>query len=105
MKHAVIAASAAGLSLAAIGVAPAVAAQTQERTMVVEYSDLNLETAQGQKILKRRIDKAAKAFCQVDRVETGSRIRNPASLMCYKQAKAAAHEQLAAIVSDQQLGG
>lgn len=104
MKSAIIALAAIGSTLAATGAAAPALANTNE-TMVIEYSDLNLGTAEGQEVLERRIDQAARDICGVDDVRTGTRIRSTDSKKCYREAKAGATKQFAAMIRDQRLGG
>ena len=103
MKSAIFALAAAGSALALMGAVPA-AAQSN-RDMVIVHSDLNLNSPTGQKTLKRRIDKAAREFCGMDRQLTGSRVRANQDTECYRQAKALATQQMAKLVDDARLGG
>lgn len=104
MKSAFFALAAAGSALALMGAAPA-AAQSTSGDMVVAYSDLNLNSASGQKTLTRRIDKAARQFCGMDRTLTGTRVRPRQDTECYRQAKALATQQMAKLLDDTRLGG
>ncbi|MDZ4308504.1 UrcA family protein [Allopontixanthobacter sp.] len=107
MKSALIALAAAGSALTLMGTAaPALAAQSND-DLVIAYSDLNLETAAGQKALTHRIDKAAKDFCGLNNTVTGSRIsrRSNEAKECYRQAKALATKQMARLLDDKRLGG
>jgi UrcA family protein len=104
MKSAIIALAAIGSTLAATGVAAPALAKTT-RTMVVEYSDLNLATAEGQEVLERRIDQAAKKVCGIGEVRTGTRLDSSNARPCYLAAKAGATKQFAAMIEDQRLGG
>lgn len=81
------------------------AAPATAEDMRVEYSDLNLATKAGQKALDRRIDSAARNFCNYDAVVTGSRVKSSDATRCYREAKAEAKKQLAAIIENQRLGG
>lgn len=81
------------------------AAPASAQDMRVEYSDLNLATKAGQKALDRRIDAAARNFCNYDAVVTGSRVKSSDATRCYREAKAEAKKQLAALVENQKLGG
>lgn len=65
--------------------------------LVVRYDDLNLAAEKGQKALDRRIDAAARTFCGVGAQQTGSRIK-PATAQCFRDARAAAREQMASLV-------
>ena len=104
MKSAYIALAAIGSALALAGTAAPALAQSNG-DLVIVYSDLNLDTAKGQKTLKRRIDKAARQFCGMDRKLTGSRLRTGQDTECYKQAKALATQQMAKLIDNSQFGG
>ena len=80
-------------------------AGARAESISIEYSDLNLASPEGQRKLERRIDAAARKVCNLDRVQTGTRIRNPDALVCYEQAKVQAKRQLAAVVERTAKGG
>lgn len=84
-------------------VIPMTAAQAE--TISIKYSDLNLASPTGQKILERRIDAAARKVCELERPQTGTRIRDSKARACYEQAKAQATKQLAVVVDRQAKGG
>ena len=84
--------------------APA-SAETGNPDMVVDYADLDLRSDAGQKTLDRRIDAAARKYCSVGEVRTGSRLQSKASTTCFKEARKIARKAMAPIVSDAQLGG
>ncbi len=88
----------AAASLAAAS--PALAAD-----FVVPHKDLDLSTAKGQKALEQRIDTAARKYCGMDSIRTGSRARARGTIDCYQSARSAAREQFAALVAKSQLGG
>ena len=90
-------AAALGLALCAV---PAMAAP-----VAVQYGDLDLATAQGQKTLDNRLDSAAREACGYDKITTGSRLPSSAAAACYKQAKAQLKEKVASLVSNANLGG
>ena len=71
----------------------------------VKYNDLNLKSEQGRKALERRIDKAAREYCGVGELQTGSRIVASSTRQCYEEARNAAREQLGSLVEQSQLGG
>lgn len=98
------------ITAAAIGLAvtasPALAGDDTERnTMSVDLAGLDLDTPEGQAMLDRRIDRAAREVCQYDRMRTGTRIRSKAAIDCYEKAKASARQQVAAMVEKQRRGG
>lgn len=97
MKTTLIALAMTGAVLAG---APAAAEE-----MKITHDDLNLATAQGQKVLQQRIDAAARKVCGLSDIRTGTRVRSNEATDCYKQARAAANEHFAAIVANQKLGG
>lgn len=84
--------------------ATALPASAQE-SMNIPYQDLNLQTAEGQQALDRRIDQAARKLCGYDEIRTGTRARSKESTNCYRKAKAQAQKQFAAVIEAQQLGG
>ncbi len=101
MKRAFIAFAAIGSTLALAGTAaPALAEE-----MVVQYSDLNLGSADGQKVLKMRIDNAARNVCGLDQGNTGTRLRSSEAMKCYREAKAKASAQFAVLVDAERQGG
>lgn len=71
----------------------------------IEHRDLNLSTAEGQKALDRRIDRAARQACGVDSRSTGTRIRSREARECYRDLKAQAYKQFAARFGEQVKGG
>lgn len=101
MKRAYIAFAAIGSTLALAGTAaPALA-----EAMVVQYSDLDLGSADGQKVLKRRIDDAARKVCRLDQDNTGTRIKSREATKCYHDAKTKAFAQFAVLVDAKRQGG
>lgn len=78
---------------------------TVPQTMVVKYADLNLASAKDQKILERRIDKAAKKICGLDRARTGTRLKSRDAQDCYREAKANAAKQFAGLIKEQRIDG
>ena len=88
---------------ASCAVLAAVPAAAEE--MSIQTSDLNLSTPEGQKILERRIDVAARKICGTDRTNTGTRLRSREADACFRDAKAAAQKRLSALVAERQLGG
>lgn len=99
-KSTPFAAALLGLTLAAT---PAFAKDVQ-----VRYADLNLTTAEGQKTLERRIDRAAREACDYDQYTTGTRLPSQAAAACYRQALDSAETMMAGRVEaakSSQLGG
>ena len=94
------------IALAALAAAgTALAAPAAAETMAVQYRDLNLATAQGQKVLERRIDRAARKVCDRGVQRTGTRLPSAKVEACYRQAKAKANQTFAALVEAHRLGG
>ena len=75
------------------------------KDFTVKYSDLNLKSAKGQKELERRIDEAARDYCGVDSRRVGTRMRSQGTRQCYKDARAAARDEMALLIDKSQLGG
>ena len=95
-------AAACGLALAA-SAAPA-AAKTV--SVDVAYADLDLTSPQGQSVLDRRIDSAARHICGDGRQRTGTRIVDNAKMrVCVAEVKARTASQVAAVKQERQLGG
>jgi UrcA family protein len=65
-----IAADVTGLSVSAFACTAAYAQYDEPKQVVVETTDLNLNSEAGQKVLKLRISRAARSVCG----ETGSRL-------------------------------
>lgn len=102
-----IGAATLGLALTA---SPALAGDGSARhgelpTMEVSAAGLDLNTAEGQRILERRIDQAAREVCRADYIATGTRIPSSAARECVAKAKASAERQVAGIVEHQRRGG
>ena len=66
--------------------------------LVVRHADLDLSSAEGQKVLDRRIDAAARKYCGVGDAHTGTRMKASASARCFAEARAAAREQMASLI-------
>lgn len=74
------------------------AAASAANSVEVRYDDLDLSTDKGQKTLDRRIDNAARSVCDTDTPDTGTRIMSKDAIDCVDKAKAAVHQQVAALV-------
>ena len=72
---------------------------------VVQYNDLDLSNAAGQKTLERRIDTQARKFCGVDSTRTGTRAKPRGANECFQSARQAAREQMSELVARAQKGG
>ena len=91
-------------SIAALGLA-ATAVSAQSEGIDVSFGDLNLSTPEGQMVLDRRIDQAAREICGVEEVRVGTRIRDSRSIACFKEARAKSRAQVAAIIERTAKGG
>lgn len=96
--------TAAALSVAILA-SPVTAAEGSVPNTTIEFKDLNLTTSEGQEALDRRIDKAARAICQVDDTKTGTRVRSRDRVACVKAAKKSVKKQVAALIERDGLGG
>ncbi|KHK89624.1 UrcA family protein [Novosphingobium malaysiense] len=105
-KNAPIAAALIGLALTA---APAMAGAGDASKVRVEYKDLDLTTADGQRTLERRLDAAARNACGYETRVTGSNLPSMHARQCYRQAKSRAKDVMASAIdkatSDARLGG
>jgi len=99
---------AAGLSAAVV--TPAFAetgrpTKTAITSVAVSTSDLDLDTAEGQRKLQNRVAKAVRDACRVTDVDTGQRLLNRDVRGCLAKARASANQQVAALLADEQRGG
>ena len=103
-KNAPIAAALIAMTLTA---APALASEANQVRVV--YSDLDLTTMDGQRMLERRLDAAARDACNYNELVTGTRLPSSRAQSCYKQAKAKARNVMAVAVEnareESRLGG
>lgn len=102
-KTAVHAFTAIGLAGAAI--TPAFAEEFERNSLSVSYADIDLDTAQGQKTLEKRIEKAARNVCRTTKLDTGTRIMSRDAANCLAKARADARQQVAALMANGQRGG
>ena len=102
MKMFAIAAAAVGLAVTAT---PALAGNSIVKTVEVTAVGLDLSTPEGQRILDKRVEAAAREVCGVETISTGTRIKSLNERSCYRKALAGAKRQVATAVADQQLGG
>lgn len=87
---------------AAVFATAATAAPVLAKDVTVRYGDLDLATAKGQADLSRRINRAAKSACDF---HSEPRIPSLEAVKCYRQARAKAGTEMAAIVEESRLGG
>lgn len=76
-----------------------------ERDMVVTYDDLDLTKGRDQRVLKKRLDKAAKIVCQYQEVRTGSRTKSSDAVRCYREAKARNLDVFDSVMDQYRKGG
>jgi UrcA family protein len=56
-------------------------------------------------MLDQRIDRAARAVCQLDQAPTGTRIQSRSARACFANARVSAQRQTAAIIASRRSGG
>lgn len=96
--------AAAGLAGAAIS--PALAGNADLMTINIPTDDINLATAQGQKRLDQRLEKAVRTVCRTTSLTTGSRVLTQETRACLAKARADVKQQVAALYSrNEQRGG
>jgi len=71
----------------------------------VSLQGIDLATPEGQRVLERRIRKAARDVCGIGDVTTGSRLRDPEANACYAQALRDARARVADIVAHKRAVG
>lgn len=105
MKKILVIAAACGIAFPAVSAQAGVSSPHDVRTVRVEYGDLNLATPQGQKRLNRRVEFAARKVCGYYGTANASIMESVDARACYKQAKAGALTQFAAVVEQRAKGG
>lgn len=95
----------AALGIAGAAVSPALAGNVQKMTIEVSTADIDLGTAQGQKTLDQRVEKAVRTVCRTTSVTTGSRVMSQEARACLAKARTDAKQQVAALTLGQQRGG
>ncbi len=95
----------AALGLAGAAVTPAMAGNGQILTVKVNTADIDLGTAQGQKTLDQRVEKAVRHVCRTTDLGTGTRVMSQDALACLAKARTDAKQQVAALTIEQQRGG
>lgn len=93
------------LAAAAAFAAPAALAQTEAKSIRVEYKDLNLSSEKGQEILERRLETAARKVCGISSHTTGTHLIRPAARKCYESARRDMNQRFAEVVSNSRRGG
>jgi UrcA family protein len=95
----------AALGLAGAAITPAMAGNGQILTVKVNTADIDLGTAQGQKTLDQRVEKAVRHVCRTTDLSTGTRVMSQDALACLAKARTDAKRQVAALTIEQQRGG
>jgi UrcA family protein len=95
----------AALGLAGAAVSPALANEPERMTIKVSTADLDLGTAEGQKALDKRVEKAVRSVCRTTSLTTGSRILSQDAQACLAKARSDARQQVAVLVASEQRGG
>lgn len=95
----------AALGLAGAAITPAMAGNGQILTVKVNTADIDLGTAQGQKTLDQRVEKAVRHVCRTTDLSTGTRVMSQDALACLAKARTDAKQQVAALTVEQQRGG
>ena len=95
----------AALGLAGAAVSPALAGEAQRMTIAVGTTDLDLGTAEGQKALDKRVEKAVRSVCRTTSLSTGSRVMSQDAQACLAKARADARVQVAALTEARHGGG
>lgn len=100
------------ISITAIGAAlitaPVLAGTTtsaEEKSVTIQYADLNLNSAEGQERLEQRIDAAARKVCKLNEHRTGTRIPSQNRKECFVKARKSAQSQMASVIRDTRRGG
>jgi len=96
-----------GLLAAATISAPVIAAtpSSEARIAAVRFGDLNLDTAEGQRVLEQRISAAAREVCGTDERFTGSLTPSTSSRTCYVRAIDSLEREVAARTDSQSQRG
>ncbi len=100
----------AAATAAALIATPAIAGTKDDgkypaESMSIQYSDLNLASAEGQAQLERRIDAAARKVCKLGQHRTGTRIPSAESKDCFAKARQSARTQMASVMNANRMGG
>ncbi len=103
-KQAIIPALAILATVTVFSIPHAAMAQEVGNSVEVRTADLNLSNPSGQKVLERRIDRAARQVCGTDDTVTGTLIRSPAAHACYRLALRNARAHVATATNNSQSG-
>ena len=75
------------------------------RSHSVTYTDLDLSTQAGKRMLDRRIARTARTVCGMDDAVTGTRLRSADASACYDQAVRNTRMQIAQAAAAARKGG
>ena len=104
-KHAIAPVIAFAATVAIFAIPDAAIAEPASNSVTVRYSDLNLDTAEGQKKLEQRIDRAASTVCGLDAIKTGTILRSHQAMACYRQALRDVRSSVATAVTSHRPAG
>lgn len=95
----------AAFGLVGAALTPALATEVEPMAIEVKLSDIDLDTAKGQRTLERRLEKAVRTVCRAKSPNTGTRLLSQDAKACLAKARSDAKRQMAAMISNQQRGG
>jgi len=93
------------LAFAAAVLAVPVSAADEAPSVGVRYGDLDLTSAEGQRQLDIRLERAAREVCGVNEKVVGSHLRSQESRVCYREARRNLDQQYAQLVSRKSAAG
>ena len=79
--------------------------EMQNRDLIVTYDDLDLSKRSNQRVLKNRLDRAARIACGYVEMRTGTRLGNSDAYRCYREARANARASFDTVMQQQGKGG
>jgi UrcA family protein len=86
---------AAAMTIGSVAVTTTSHAATGTDSTKVTYSDLNLSSEAGQRQLDRRIDRAAREMCGMNKARTGTRLNSREASDCHQNALRSVRERVA----------
>ena len=93
------------LAFAAAALAVPAAAADEAPSVGVRYGDLDLTSAEGQRKLDSRLERAAREVCGVNEKMVGSHLRSQHSRECYREARRHLDQQYAQLVRSKSAAG
>lgn len=97
---------AAAMIVGSMAATPAIAQDAEEPpTAIVQYSDLDLSTEEGQDALHSRLRRAARYVCGMDIRVPGSLMASSESRACYAEKLRTFEREVAVATSDTVRGG